>query len=816
MILEYDADRFAAAEMKLPVRQIGTFLRSAMDDPDVEIGKVASVDSVERTEIIERYGRGDPLQSRDGTVLEWIEGQAIEKGGALAVECGGRSVSYAELERVAADLAEQLPLYGTGFGSVVGLSISRSVEAIAGILGILKSGAAYLPLDPTYPVERLEFMVRDACASVIVTDRKTRGAWVGFNGQVVEWEKRVGAAGARLVEGKRRSPRGGDLAYVMYTSGSTGQPKGVLIEHQNLANSTRARLQYYSEPVQRYLMVSSIAFDSSVAGIFWTLAQGGTLILPEDKEVRDPRRLAELIAGRRVTHLLCLPSLYRFILQFARPDELRTLRCAIVAGEPCPASLIEEHRRCCPGARLYNEYGPTEATVWSTVFDTSEQAPGVPVPIGRPIPGAEIYLLDPAGSLAPPGWPGEICIGGTGVARGYLNRPELTAACFTVVPALGNIRVYRTGDLGRFRSDGQIEFLGRLDQQVKIRGYRVELSEIEEVLKAHPAVQEAAVVVEPAGGSVSQSANGQISVDQLVLAMAGLDPETAERLLTEAEREDGAGLGVEPALQTPDRRIIRTQRFDLTFQIKDPAFIRPPRESQRDWLLSRAAHEFAEDLNHLNEVAERFVPGTPPDVLALKRDRSQAKLREDEILEDWHFSLMLAMARCVTEGKGDVLEIGFGRGISAGMIQEFGVRSHTIVECNDYVVREYFNPWRARYPDRDIRLVQAKWQEAIDDLGMYDGVFCQTYPLNEQEMVEGLLRTSTFAEPFFPVAAAHLREGGVFTYLTHEIDSLSRRHQRLLFQYFRSVSLSVQPLEIDPETKDLWWADSMVVVKAIK
>lgn len=260
------------------------------------------------------------------------------------------------------------------------------------------------------------------------------------------------------------------------------------------------------------------------------------------------------------------------------------------------------------------------------------------------------------------------------------------------------------------------------------------------------------------------------------------------------------------------RKFRRTADYELTLQIKNDLFILPPREAQRNWLLNKAVAEFADDLSSLNQIAGRFVRGE--DGVHLQQ-RTHTELSDDDIMEDWQIPLMRAMAEVATEKHGDVLEIGFGRGVSASFIQDCGVRSHTIVECNESVI-ERFHQWKAQYPDRDIRIIPGKWQDVTDQLGTYDGIFFHTYPLDEEEYVAQAVNSITFAAHFFPTAATHLRSGGVFTYMTNEIDSLSRGHQRLLLQYFSSFTVSVLPLNLPPDLRDTWWADSMVVIKVVK
>lgn len=261
------------------------------------------------------------------------------------------------------------------------------------------------------------------------------------------------------------------------------------------------------------------------------------------------------------------------------------------------------------------------------------------------------------------------------------------------------------------------------------------------------------------------------------------------------------------------RRFKRLRDFDIALQIKNDQFINPPREAQKNWLLNKALSEFVDDLMHLDAASKHWVPGAP--ALPL-HDRSQQQLSDDNIMEDWQKPLMQAMAEVVTETHGDVLEVGFGLGVSATYIQALGVKSHTIIECNDSVVQR-FHAWKAHYPNADIRLVHGTWQDTIETLDMYDGIFFHTYPLNEAEYLEYIGQSMTFAQHFFPTAAAHLRPGGIFTYLTNEIDSFSRAHQRLIFQYFSSMTLRVvAPLNLPQDVKDAWWADSMVVIKALK
>ena len=247
--------------------------------------------------------------------------------------------------------------------------------------------------------------------------------------------------------------------------------------------------------------------------------------------------------------------------------------------------------------------------------------------------------------------------------------------------------------------------------------------------------------------------------------------------------------------------------------IKDDTFIKPPRDTQRGAVLNRAVKEFGEDLEALNQLAKEFVPGDS--ALVVESDRTQASLTDQQIMEDWQIPIMQAMAEAVGKPGGDVLEIGFGRGISSSMIQDCGVQSHTIIECNNSII-EKFEEWKQQQNNQNIFMVEGLWQDTIHTLGLYDGIFFHTYPLNDEEYMKYVHGKVTFAEHFFSTAAAHLHPGGAFTYFSNEIDSLSRGHQRALFKHFSNISISKVELDLPGNVIDTWWSNSMVVIKASK
>jgi amino acid adenylation domain-containing protein len=424
------------------------------------------------------------------------EEQAAQKPTAIAVQFGDQQLSYRDLDSRANRVAHHLCAQGVGPGDLVGICLERSVELVVAVVGVLKSGAAYVPLDPIYPQERLAFVLAETQAPVLLTQQCLSGRLPHHPGQVICLDTDWPTIAQQSDQKPASDVTAEDLVYVIYTSGSTGKPKGVQITHSNLVNSTQARLDYYPEPVSSFLLLSSFAFDSSIVGIFGTLCQGGTLILPAPGDEQDVQKLAGLIHRHQVTDTLCLPSVYNLILAYAQADQLDSLKTVIVAGEACPQDVVQRHFQRLPQTALYNEYGPTEATVWSTVCHVPATGVQTPVPIGRPIANTQVFILDEHHQPVPIGVPGELYIGGNGVARGYLNQPELTARSFIPSPFQdkANGRLYKTGDLACYLPDGNIQFLGRVDHQVKIRGYRVELDEIQLALNQHPRIRENVVV----------------------------------------------------------------------------------------------------------------------------------------------------------------------------------------------------------------------------------------------------------------------------------------------------------------------------------
>ncbi len=491
--LEYNTDLFMPATAARLAAHFGRLLAAAVADPDCPVTHLDLLSSEERRLLLVSWNDTGAQYPAERCLHELFAEQALRAPRALALLSGQRTLGYGELEEHANRLAHTLRRRGVGRGSLVGLSLERSPELVIGLLGILKAGGVYVPLDPGYPAERLAYMMEDADLALVLTEGALAETLpvpaitrLCLDRDAAEIEAQPAVA---LSEAEGAGPQ--DLAYVIYTSGSTGRPKGVLIEHRGLTNLAWAQVRAFGlTPQDRVLQFASISFDAAVSEIAMALVAGAALYLPTRAEAAPGPDLLALLERERITVATLSPSVLAALAPQPLPQSLRTL---IVAGEACPAAVLQRYGA---GRRFFNAYGPTEITVCATIAECDARELQAP-PIGRPIANAQVYLLDAQRQPVPVGVAGEIYIGGVGVARGYLNRPELTAERFVPDPfgAAPGARLYRSGDLGRYRPDGQIGFLGRIDNQVKLRGFRIELGEIEALLHQHPRVREAAVVV---------------------------------------------------------------------------------------------------------------------------------------------------------------------------------------------------------------------------------------------------------------------------------------------------------------------------------
>lgn len=483
-------DRFAARLANHLSRAV-----AFLADSTATLGSFDLLTDDERRQILAFQGETRPRPQ--GLLLhQLVQRQAASRPDAMAVVHASGTLTYGALDEASNRLAAHLiGTLGVRPGDLVGLVLTRSHWMIAALLGVLKAGAGYVPINPRQPGENVSYMLRNAGVRALLVDSPSAAGAAGFRGELcfVDLELPTLPPAARPLP----LPASSDLAYVIYTSGSTGKPKGVAIEHRAIVNTVLWRNDFYRmDEDDATLQMPSYAFDSAVLDIFCTLASGGKLVIPDEDLRLDAEYLKRMVREHGITRCIVTPSYYAILhRELSGPNRLRSIT---VAGENTTLDLVASHHRHQPGVRLINEYGPTENAVCSTASELREGATGVD--IGGPIANTQVFVLDDAGRLAPIGVPGEIYLAGVGLARGYVGQPELTAERF-VPSAVAEYpgRMYKTGDWAMWREDGTLEFLGRVDNQVKLRGFRIELNEIEHVLSARPEVDMAAVLCKDDG-----------------------------------------------------------------------------------------------------------------------------------------------------------------------------------------------------------------------------------------------------------------------------------------------------------------------------
>jgi len=510
--LVYSADLFERATAARMAGHLRTLLGAALADPSQPVGSLPLLTAEERTEVLTAWNATATPYPADRLAHELFEAQADRVPDACALESGAARLTYREIEERANQLAHHLIGLGVGPEVTVGLCCERSPDLVVGLLGVLKAGGSYLPLDPAYPAERLRAMLDDSGTSLVLTQER------------FDRDRAEIAALPATRPGRRGGPD--NRAYLIYTSGSTGRPKGVEVHHRALVNFLTAMAR---EPGltagDRLLSVTTLAFDIAGLELYLPLAVGARVILADRETAADGQRLLKTLRESRATAMQATPSTWRLLLAAGWQGEPR-LR-VLCGGEALPPDLAQQ--LAARGESAWNLYGPTETTIWSAVHRLPAGAG--PVLAGRPIANTRIYIvdrIDPDMQPAVPGTPGELLIGGDGVARGYFGRPDLTAERFVPDPfgERPGGRLYRTGDLARHRNGGELEILGRLDHQVKIRGFRIELGEIETALAAVPGVRQAVVVAR------ADRSGGRRLIAYLV-AETDLDVQTLRRFLAE-------------------------------------------------------------------------------------------------------------------------------------------------------------------------------------------------------------------------------------------------------------------------------------------
>ncbi|CAJ5206901.1 syringomycin synthetase [Burkholderia pseudomallei] len=483
---------------------------------NVSVARLPLLDEAERKQVVYEWNATERDYPIEQCIHQLFEAQVDRKPEAIALTFDGQRLGYAELNARANRLAHYLQERGVGPDRLVALCAERGIEMVVGLLAILKAGGAYVPLDPSHPPERLRRMLDDTNPVAVLVDDIGADALASFESHVAARSPRVhlsrdiaqwrACSPANPSTPRERAAR--RLAYVIYTSGSSGEPKGVMNEHRGVVNRLWWMQQTYAlDERDAVLQKTPFSFDVSVWEFFWPLMSGARLVIAKPEGHKDPAYLSELIDRERVTTLHFVPSMLQAFLE----DEGAARGCGSVkrvmcSGEALPPSLVKRFYRCLPDARLHNLYGPTEAAVDVTAWACDAEEGGASVPIGRPIANTRIYVLDEYGQPVPRGVAGELYIGGVQVARGYLNRPELTRERFVDDPFVAGGRLYKTGDLARWRTDGSLEYLGRNDFQVKIRGFRIELGEIEAQLAKVAGVRETVVLAREAAPDTKRHA----------------------------------------------------------------------------------------------------------------------------------------------------------------------------------------------------------------------------------------------------------------------------------------------------------------------
>ncbi|MGD8361124.1 MAG: amino acid adenylation domain-containing protein [Gemmatimonadota bacterium] len=523
----YNLDLFDEETVIRRMRELIVLMNDAAARPEAPISELALI-TEEDKELLKSWNDTAADFPLDSTVHELVEAQARKTPEARALMAGSgvaTEMTYGEMNQKADALAARLQDMGVHRDSPVVVCMERSAEMIVGLLAVLKSGGAYLPVDPEDPEQRQELLIEDSGAAVILTqgalrERLPEGPKILAVDEI--WEE--------LEAGEPEAQASADsLAYIIYTSGSTGTPKGVMVEHRSVVNQICWLVDYLKiEPADVMLHKAPFSFDTAVEEIFPPLIAGATLLLARPEGQRDPAYLIDTIQKHGVTIADFVPSMINEILAEPGLPDCTSLRAVVTGGEATTPALRDRFLET-SGAQLINGYGPTEATVQASAHRCEPGTPSGTVPIGRPVANTKLRVLDRTGKLAPIGVPGELCIGGAQIARGYLNRPEKTAEQF--IPDLfaqePGARLYRTGDLCRFRPDGELEFLGRIDHQVKLRGYRIELGEIEAVLEGLPEIRQAVVELREVGP------NNPALVAYITLANGGEpDPFNLQRALS--------------------------------------------------------------------------------------------------------------------------------------------------------------------------------------------------------------------------------------------------------------------------------------------
>jgi tyrocidine synthetase-3 len=488
--VEYDTCLYRLETVRAFLIRLEAFYSYALENPQTEISEFSLLSEEEKRKVLYEFNKEMTVSYEDKTLSELFEEQVERTPDNIALVFGNKSLTYRELNYKSNQLAGALREKGVVPGTIVGIMAERSLEMIIGIIGTLKAGGAYLPIDPAYPQDRIQYMLEDSDANILLSTGRVQDIPY-FKGTIIDLYDEGIYTGS--VENPIRVNSPEDLAYIIYTSGTTGKPKGVMIEQKAISYTIQwRRSEYALDGSDNVLQLFSFSFDGFLTSFFTPIVSGARVVLPGENESRDPGAIGGYIENEGITHFISVPSLYSAILECKDSRDFGSLRIVTLAGDKASTGLIINSKKINPELELVNEYGPTENAVVTTILRNMDQLTSSI--IGKPVPGTKLYIINEKKELLPTGIYGELCISGNRLARGYLNRPDISEERFIDNPFIPGERMYRTGDVARWLEDGQIEFLGRMDNQVKIRGYRIEMGEIEGQLSKYEKIRESVVI----------------------------------------------------------------------------------------------------------------------------------------------------------------------------------------------------------------------------------------------------------------------------------------------------------------------------------
>ncbi len=488
--LEYCTKLFKRETLERLSKHYVNILKEVVSNIEIKLSEIEMLSKEEKKQLLYDFNATNVKYPEDKTIYELFEEQVKNTPNNIAIICEENKLTYRELNDKANKLARVLRECGVKANSVVGIMLERSLDMIVGIIGILKAGGAYLPIELEYPKDRIEYMIQDSKVDILLTRHKLLKK-ITYSGKVLDIDDEK--INSQSEENLKKVNTSQDLAYIIYTSGSTGKPKGVMIEHKSVTTMLQwRRKEYKLNSVDSVLQLFSYAFDGFVTSFYTPIISGAKVVILSDIEAKDVFVIKDKILTHNITHFITVPSMCLAIMDSLTTEEAKSLRIITLAGENLTSKVVEKCKSVNKEIEIVNEYGPTENSVVTTIMRNVDA--NKKITIGKPRDNTRIFIVDKNNKVQPIGVAGELCISGDGIARGYLNKPDLTREKFILNPFDPNIRMYKTGDLARWLSDGNIEFLGRIDHQVKIRGFRIELGEIESQLLKNKKVRETVVI----------------------------------------------------------------------------------------------------------------------------------------------------------------------------------------------------------------------------------------------------------------------------------------------------------------------------------